>query len=104
MLQECLPGIHHKMETCNHWVIFRLGSLAPINWATILQILGEVEHEDRLGEVDSGSPIPPLSSSASPAPLSLGQNDDLQGTDRSSKVIVHESCLVKGVSNVYSLK
>ncbi|TGO47034.1 hypothetical protein BOTNAR_0549g00060 [Botryotinia narcissicola] len=56
----------------------------------------KVEHEDRLREVDSGSPIPFSSSSASPVPLSLGQNDDLQETERSSKVISNESCLVKG--------
>ncbi|KAF7951125.1 uncharacterized protein EAE97_002676 [Botrytis byssoidea] len=61
-----------------------------------MQSMGVVEHEDRLREVDSWSPIPFLSSSASPVPLSSGQNDDLQGTDRSSKVILHESCLVKG--------
>ncbi|TGO07711.1 hypothetical protein BTUL_0252g00130 [Botrytis tulipae] len=61
-----------------------------------MQSLGEVEHEDRLREVDSWSPIPFLSSSASPVPLSSGQNDDLQRMGRSSQVIVHESCLVKG--------
>ncbi|TGO34058.1 hypothetical protein BHYA_0214g00090 [Botrytis hyacinthi] len=62
-----------------------------------MQSLGEVEHEDRLREVDSWSPIPFPSSSASPVPLFPGQNDDLQGMGRSSKVIVHESCLVKDV-------
>ncbi|KAF7935927.1 uncharacterized protein EAE98_002147 [Botrytis deweyae] len=64
--------------------------------AAILQILGEVTHKDKLREVDSGSPIRFSSSSASPVPLSSGQNDDLQGMSRSSRAIVHGSCLVKG--------
>ncbi|KAF7884306.1 uncharacterized protein EAF02_004642 [Botrytis sinoallii] len=61
-----------------------------------MQSLGEVAHKDKLREVDSGSPIRFSSSSASPVPLSSGQNDDLKGMSRSSRAIVHGSCLVKG--------
>ncbi|KAF7928391.1 hypothetical protein EAE99_005148 [Botrytis elliptica] len=61
-----------------------------------MQSLGEVTHKDKLREVDSGSPIRFSCSSASPVPLSSGQNDDLQGMSRSSRAIVHGSCLVKG--------